>query len=776
MRLTQWIRTRPRGQKLIAAILLLAAVGPVGVAADAVLRARLPDGTHAAATRIYARPIVLTPGARIDRDAVRAALDRLGYRPSRSRTVEPGTYRFDGSRWTIGRRAFRDIPQMIASQVATVRVNGGRVAWIEDQRGRDLPELMLEPELLGVSERGTRFDITPVPLGDMPDHVVRAVLAVEDRRFYAHHGVDLWRVAGALVADIRARRIVQGGSTISQQLARTLFLSNDRTPGRKLRELAMALALEARYTKQELLQAYLDHIYLGQDGALAIRGVGRAARFYFGKDAERLSVAEAALLAGLIRGPSLYAPFRNPEAARERRDLVISVMLEEGAITEAEARRAKRSPLGLRRRAEPRRGARYFLDYVESELPGRERDGGHTVLTTLDPGYQRAAEEAVEDGLARLERDYPRLTRHGAPVQAALVALDPGTGEILAMVGGRDYGMSQFNRAVYARRQPGSAFKPVVALAALSGRDVTLASEIPDEPLEVETPQGPWRPVNYDGQFRGDVTLREALERSLNVPFARLGVEIGPRRIVETARKLGIEGPLAAVPSLALGASEVTPLEMARAFGVLAAYGARTDPHGTLAVLDRAGRVVRSGEAGRTTAFDPAVSYLVTSALEGAVERGTGRGVRGWGFDGAVAAKSGTTSDFRDAWFIGYTPSLAIAVWVGFDDGRSLGLTGSRAALPIFAQFLTESVGRDPDGAFGVPEGIEMVRVNRNSGIFSIFGCWGDTELFLTGTAPQDACEPGWREIVELERAERRLRREASRSLARLQELLRSQR
>jgi penicillin-binding protein 1B len=405
-------------------------------------------------------------------------------------------------------------------------------------------------------------------------------------------------------------------------------------------------------------------------------------------------------------------------------------------------------------------GARYFIDYVRERLISDGRDGlagdGLAVFTTLDTRLQLAAERAVRGGLARLESAYPNLAREDLPIQAALVALDPQTGDVLAMVGGRDYGASQFNRAVQARRQPGSAFKPVVTLAALSRREggaadeeqLTLASILHDERFVVQTRQGPWEPVNYDRQFRGPITLREALEKSLNVPFARLGMKVGPERIVETARDLGIEGPLIAVPSIALGSNEVTPLELTRAYGVLAASGYRAGTRAVFGVLDREGNLIARNDRTGEQVYDLAETYLVTSALRGAVERGTGRGLRSLGYRGEVAAKSGTTNDFRDGWFIGYTPSLTVGVWVGFDDAQSIDLPGARAALPIFTRFLVDAVGpygdRGPYGGFrfSVPPGIEVVEIDPRTGLRAGLGCRGERELFLRGTAPRRSCSP----------------------------------
>jgi penicillin-binding protein 1B len=591
------------------------------------------------------------------------------------------------------------------------------------------------------------------------------VLTVEDQRFYRHHGVDYVRIAGAALANLRSGRIVQGGSTITQQLARSRYLDSRRTLIRKAREAAMAFVLELRHTKEEILEAYLNDVYLGQHGGLAVHGVGRASETLLGKSAGRVDLAEAALLAGLIRGPNMYAPSRRPEAARARRDLVLHLMRESGLIDEARRLEAAQAPLPRAAKQGAPPGARYFADYVLGDMGGpaaatsRAARGG-AVITSLDADLQRAAVKAVKEGMEALERNHPGLAERaadgGSRLQAALVAVEPESGDVLAMVGGRDYGDSQFNRATHARRQPGSSFKPIVTLSAVSAavdgngdsRPYTLATILSDEPLELETPAGPWQPANYDGRFHGRVTLREALERSLNVPFARLGVDLGPQRIVETARDVGIESRLAPYPSIALGAFEVTPLEMARAYGVLAAGGYRADTRAVLGVLGPDGALAVVHEPSGLAVASPAASYLVTSALRGAVERGTGRALRAHGFDGAVAAKSGTTNDFRDGWFIGYTGRLAVAVWVGFDDGRSLGLSGSRAALPVFARFMAGATGRTGETGewgsrgFRAPEGLEIVEVDPVTGLRAGPGCRGRAEWFIRGTAPARSCSP----------------------------------
>ena len=571
----------------------------------------------------------------------------------------------------------------------------------------------------------------PVRLDQLPDHLIQAVLAVEDQRFYQHHGLDPRRIGGALVANLRAGSITQGGSTITQQLAKNLFLSSRRTPLRKLREAALALALEARYDKPTILEAYLNEIYLGQDGGRAIHGAGAAARYYFGKDVRRLNLAESAALAGMISAPNRYAPTRNPDAARERRDLVVQLMVDQRRLTSSTAERARRAALATRARPAPTLEGRWFRDFALAGAGDRLPARGVAVYTTLDVTLQRAAERAVRTGLQTLR---------SPQAEAALVALDPRSGEVLAMVGGRDYGASQFNRATDARRQPGSAFKPVVALAALErsrgqAPAYTLASLVEDQPLRVATPRGPWQPENYDRSFHGRVTFREAMEQSLNVPFARIGLAVGPERIVETARRLGITSPLHAVPSLALGSSEVTLLELVRAYGVLAAAGTLAAPRAIVGRARQGHEIEPLPAPEPVRVVDPAVAYLVTSTLQGVVTRGTGRSLNGDGRFGTIAGKTGTSSEWRDAWFIAYSPSLVVGVWVGFDDGRSLRLTGAGAALPIVARFLAEAAADRESEEFQVPDGItEGYTVLADGG----WSACGPREIFLEGTEPED--------------------------------------
>jgi len=535
---------------------------------------------------------------------------------------------------------------------------------------------------------------------------------------------------------------------------KNVFLSHERTLLRKARELWLAFRVERAHTKDEILEAYLNTIYLGQRGPVSVVGVEAASRHYFGHSARTLDLAEAALLAGMVRGPGFYSPFTHPDRARERRDQVLAMMAQEGVVSEAEAADAAKRPLEAVAKppAAPRPAwlvARLERD-LAAALPGVDlREDRVVVHTGIDAQLQLAAEGALRAGLDELEASFPQLLRPESPLQAALVAIDPESGALLAYVGGRRFSESQFDRVAQAKRQPGSAFKPVVLLAALArgpegAPAFTLASLVEDEPLEVETPEGPWRPANYEGEFRGPITLRRALEDSVNVPFARVTLALGPEAIVDVARRMGIESPLEPVPSLGLGAGEVSPLELARAYALLANGGERVAVRAALRVTDGSGSPLLEAPVLRERAFDPAEVALVTSALEGAVDEGTGHGLRAMGYQGPVAGKTGTTNEARDAWFAGYTPELAAAVWVGFDDGQPLGLTGARAALPIFGRFLIDALGAAGGLPFPEPPGLETASIHEGSGLRAGFLCWGRDEWFLSGTAPRERCGPDW--------------------------------
>ncbi|MDH3211419.1 MAG: PBP1A family penicillin-binding protein [Myxococcales bacterium] len=744
-------KRRRRSFRAWAAAVLAIATIPLLLLALALLQSdvesRFGEAFRRLPSRVYSRPLILRPGMSPERAGLREHLERAGYRPAAGPAVGPREFAAGEWEWVI-----RDQ----SDGAATLRLDRrGRIESIRDARRRFLAALEVEPAPIGAFYDASAKDREPVRLAEVPPHLVEAILAMEDQHFFQHRGLDLKRIGGAFLANLRAQRVVQGGSTLTQQLVKNVYLTHERSLGRKLREALIAVMLERRHSKEEILEAYLNEVYLGQSGSVGIHGVGRAARHYFARSVGEIDLAQSALLVGILPGPSLYSPFRNPEDARERRDFVLGQLLAQDRIAEPEYRAAVAAPLALGPRPVSERSAAYFVDFLRQGLEARytaeslESDG-FAIYTTLDARLQRLAERALRRGLERLEASRPELVRPESPLEGAVVALDPHSGDILALVGGRDYGRSQFDRASEARRQPGSVFKPVVALAALARRDgegatFTLATVLVDEPLlvpgvDAEGEERNWEPENHDLSFRGPVTLREAIEDSLNVPMARLGQQLGPARIAATARRLGIESRLAVVPSLALGSSEVTPLEMTRAYGVLAAGGVKTSPRALLRVVERSGTLREETLVERDVVFDPAEAWLVTSALVGVIERGTGRGLRGWGYRGEVAGKTGTTNDYRDAWFIGYTPDLVAGVWVGFDDGESIGLTGAGAALPIFAEFLTAAVGTAGRSAFGLPPGIERVSVVAKAGHPAGLRCNGAPEVFLEGTGPEQYC------------------------------------
>ena len=715
------------------------------------VEARFQGRLFAVPSRVYSRPLELRPGVDVGRTRLRERLERMGYVAAlgKKQTLRPGEYSQTPGFLQIYRRASRLPDRNDPAELFSLSLAGSTIAAVRDQSGELLASGTLEPEIIAQFHGADRADRRLEALADVPPVLVDAIIAVEDQSFFEHSGIQLWRIAGAMLANLRAGRVVQGGSTLTQQLAKNFYLTRERTLARKGKEALMALMLERNHTKREILEAYLNEVYMGQRGSVAIHGVGEASQHYFGKQVGELTLPEAALIAGLVKGPNLYSPYKHPEAARKRRDLVLSVLREQEKIGRDAYESALIADLGVRDVYVDEYVAPYFVEELRQDLSERYgeeilQSEGMAIYSTLDAELQRAANAAVTRQLERLEKDFPKLSRPSSPLQAAVVALSPRSGEILALVGGRDYQRSQFNRASQAHRQPGSVFKPIVLLSALARREgeprFTLLSKLEDAAFTLKLPTGVWQPVNYDGEYRGTVTVREAIEQSLNVPVAKLGIAIGPERIVETAKRLGITSRLAPVPSVSLGSFEVTVIEVARAYAALAAAGSLPVLRSYTDVVHADGRVleVRPREAEKV--FDPAEVYLVTSVLEGVVERGTGAALRSLGFRGDIAGKTGTSSDFRDAWFIGYTPEIVIAVWVGFDDGASVRVTGAVAALPIFADVLEVARGKAPAEEFSIPTGVESVEVDTDSGLRAGFLCGGSRELFLLGTAPEGVC------------------------------------
>ena len=582
---------------------------------------------------------------------------------------------------------------------------------------------------------------TPVVFSDVPDMLIKALIATEDTRFYSHLGLDLRGIIRATYRNFRARRVVEGGSTLTQQLAKVLFLTPDRSYSRKFKEMILALRIEQRYTKQEILLLYLNQIYFGS-GAY---GVEAASQIYFGKHARDLTVAECALLAGIPRSPKYYSPFKSPQSAVGRRAYVLNRMAAAGIISRAQADEAKRTPLPFDLSVKTGGPAPYFIEYVRQKVDERFGSsilysGGLNIYTSINDDLQSYAEQAVAEGILNIESRHKRHVR--SPLQAALLAIEPATGRIRAMVGGRDFSQSQFNRTLQALRQPGSAFKPVIYAAALD-RGFGASDILDDSPLTIKLDRNKdWSPENFSRTYQGKVTLRNALIQSLNVPTIRLLENIGVNETIQYARKLGIKSTLKPYLSLALGSSDMTLADLTAVYAVFANHGISMEPVSILSITDNTGRVLYSNDALPTQAIDPETAFLITNLLRGVIEHGTGWKARELGRP--AAGKTGTTNDYRDAWFIGYTPSLVAGVWVGYDDQTSIGHreTGARAALPIWLAFMKKANDDHAPEDFISPEGILFKQIDPRSGLLSTENCRQSVlEAFLPGTEPRQYCD-----------------------------------
>jgi penicillin-binding protein 1B len=689
---------------------------------------------------------VLAPGLHVRLVDLAGTLGRLGYTETRASPALRGQFRRGPAAWEV---VLRDGSEGALSRIR-LEIQDERVFRVT-RDGHEVRAAELEGEVLTGGADYAGEDHRPVRLSEVPKSLVGAVLAAEDRRFYTHGALDGRGLARAAWANLYAGRVSQGGSTLTQQLVKNRLLTPHRSVIRKAREAWLAVLVEWRYSKDQILEAYLNEIYLGQRGALAIRGVGAASRAYFAKEVHQLSPGEAALLAGMIRAPNTHSPVASPARARARRDQVLVAMRTLAMIDEAARRRASAEPVRALTRPHPGQTAPYFTDHVRQELEERFGEGalrsvnGARIVTTLDPALQRFAENAVARGLDRVETRLPALRRRDprARLQVALVALDPATGEIRAFVGGRDYQTSQFNRGVAARRQPGSAFKPFVYLAALRGAGgppaLTAASLVDDAPITVMVGGKPWSPRNHEDRYEGRVSVRRAFEQSLNAATVRVAQAVGPAAVIETARSLGLRGDLKPVPALALGAFEVSPLELARAWVPLANGGLR--PGAVTAV-----RAVRLADGTALAPVDspaaaqvlsPAEAYLMTSLLQGVMRTGTGAPAQAFGIAAEVAGKTGTTNDGRDAWFVGYAANLLTVTWVGFDDGTPLAQTGAQAALPIWADFMRQALDAYPSLPFATPPGISVASIDPTTGRRATEHCpLVAREVFLTGTEP----------------------------------------
>jgi penicillin-binding protein 1B len=590
---------------------------------------------------------------------------------------------------------------------------------------------------------------TPVELGDLPGHVPNAFLAAEDVRFRSHVGIDPIGIARALLTNVRAGGIRQGGSTINQQLIKGRYFSNERSFRRKVSEAMLAVLLDFRMSKDEILEAYLNDVYLGHVNGRAVKGIDEASRLFYDKRPQKLTVAEAALIASIIRAPNRDTPGRRPEVARARRDTVLATMLEREWITEEEHGKAVDSPARFRKGSLPADEYPYYIAALRSEFASKVgaralNRPGLKIVAEIDPRMQKAAEEAARRGSASLRSRYGWLrTQHRQePLQTAVIALDPETGGIRALVGGADYAQTHFDRTSRMRRQAGSAFKTFAYTTAISRRKATPATLLLDAPVTVKLASNrQWEPRNYDERFRGRVTVREAFEKSLNVPAVRLTQDVGERNVVRLASKLGFE-KVEPVPSLPLGVTGVSPRQLAAAYTIFPNGGEVAEPFLLRRVTNSKGKVVFEHEPKRKSVVDPASAYVMHSLLRGVVRRGTASRLSSYGL-GHAAGKTGTTNDYRDAWFVGYTADVVTAVWVGFDSGAPLRLSSAEAAIPIWGAMMRDV--KTSRKELEPPDGVEFRKIDPESGLLWREGCPGPIEeVFLEGTAPKNYCPRGF--------------------------------
>jgi len=709
---------------------------------------RLAAGWSPPPTRLFAVPLELARGMALDRAELAVWLDDLGY-TERDRARGAGEFSLEDHAVTL-------IELTGATHGRTLRVRFGsdpgntvRVQAIEIPPAGDTDRVVLAAPLLSTLHAGQRRKRRDTPLSEMPRRVIQAVVAAEDHRFFDHHGIDAIRIAGAAVTNMTGnRRYLVGASTLTQQLVKNTLLSPEQTISRKLREQALAMLLERRLPKARILELYLNDVYLGQQGSFAIHGVAQGARALFGKDLANLTLGEIATMAGIIQAPQLHAPSRHPERARTRRNGVLQAMVERRFLTPDEALEASREPMqavGDTVDVE----APYFVDLVRARLgdalADREADtAGLTVQTTLDAHLQQQAEIAVREGLGRIARQRPESA--GPPPQAALIAVEPRTGAIRALVGGGSYRQSQFNRADRARRQPGSIVKPFAYLAAFERArrdptfDFTASSLIDDAPTTFVFGERSWQPANYGDVYDGPITARLALARSRNVAAVKVAEQAGFRGVADLWAAAAGSAPPPAYPSIALGVFEATPLEVATAYTVLANGGIRVPLTSVTAVSGNAGPIDVGSDAPRRVASADS-AYLVTQMLQGAFDSGTAAAARQQGFLHEAAGKTGTTDDLRDAWFAGFTPDLLTVVWVGMDDGSPLGLSGAQAALPLWTDFMRHALDGRKSRGFTAPDNLTFVDVDPVTGLRATPRCPETIQgAFRDGTAPHEMC------------------------------------
>ncbi len=696
-------------------------------------------------SRVYARALELYPQAPLNAEALQTELQLIGYQPSND-GLAPGSYSRKGNTFVISSRAFTHWDDEEPAHSLRLTIESDRLTTLTNKRnGQALTLARLQPMQIGSIYPAQKEDRILVKLSDLPPELINSLQAVEDRRFQEHHGIDFTGIARAAWSNLRAGHVVQGGSTLTQQLVKNFYLDNERTLWRKVNEALMALLLEYHYGKNEILEAYANEIYLGQDGARAIHGFGLAAQFYFNKPVQELTLPESAMLVAILRGPTYYDPRRSPKRVLERRNQIIDTLLADGLVKQEKALPAKQTSLGVV--PKPVRGTGLhpaFIDLVKRQLQKdyQEEDlrsEGLRIFTTLDPIAQRTAEQALVRWTEKLERER-KLKRN--LLQGSVVISRVGSGEVSAVVGGRDVHFDGFNRALDIRRPIGSLVKPALYLTALmQPQTYTLTTLLNDEPLQLKQPGNNkiWAPENYDRISHGAVPLIDALAHSYNLAAVNLGMALGVNQVIKTLHTLGIEATIPTYPSVLLGAMDLSPIEIAQMYQTLADQGFYTQLQAVREVLTQDGKPLQHFAMDTEQRLSVPHVYLINYALREALRNGTGANVaQRIPADIELGGKTGTTNDLRDSWFAGFGSEYVGIVWMGSDDNKVTGLTGASGALQVWADIMSRinlSRGEQP-----APMDIEMVRIDRSTGLRADNGCDDSARLlpFISGTAPTE--------------------------------------
>jgi len=725
-------RTRRPFLKLFFALAVAGALFMVYL--DVRITATFTDKMWEIPAKVYARPLELFPGATLSADDLAWELEILGYR-NVTTPRRPGEVARAGNRFELYTRGFDFPGEREPPRQLRLAVDGKRLQSLTDNSG-SVDLMRLDPVQIGGIYPQHGEDRILVRLQDAPESLLATLLAVEDQRFHQHWGFSLTGILRAAISNVRSGQVVAGGSTITQQLVKNYYLTPERTIVRKVTELLMAILLELHYSKEQILESYINEVYLGQEGPRAIHGFALAALHYFDRPLEQLGLHQQALLVGMVKGPSLYNPLRNPERARERRNVVLNVMVEQGLVSAEQAAIARDMPLDLNNRQGIRDSFPAFLDLVRRQLRQEYRDEdlstlGLSIFTSFDPLLQRQIERSSTDILKQLDAS--------GELQTASVVTRFDSGEVAALVGGRRVRFAGFNRALDARRPAGSLLKPAVYLAALEQpRRYTLATPLLDTPLQVPGPRGEvWEPRNFDRQVHGEVLLHRALSNSYNLSTARLGLAVGIENVVDVLRRLGVEGPIPQVPALTLGAGEYSPMDMAAMYQSIAAGGFRMPLRSIRDIVDADGTPLRRYplEYDRTVSLQAV--HLLHYALREVLREGTGRSAYAY-LDNSfqAAGKTGTTNDGRDSWFAGFSGDLLAVTWIGRDDNGATGLTGSTGALKVWAHFMANASQRSL--AYRMPEDMEPHWIDGSTGYLTGEGCPHARLMpFVTGSEPR---------------------------------------